>query len=263
LRADVTAKPGNLQAMSDLVGYLNVKRGLGAALDEADAMRANPANMPYVAAVKGDLLMALNKPDDASKAYAAELAQNPSEPLLMRLIVADAAAGRPDDSSKLLRDWLHDHPDSPAVALALSKLDILAKRYDDALAHLALVLKVAPNEPQALNNVAWVYYLTGDKRAREAAQQAYLKAPSPDSADTLGWIMATQGDAKNAVPLLMDASKQRPGDPVITYHLAAAMKADGQTTEAGKLLKAVLDSNKPFPERDAAQKLLVQLGTAP
>ncbi len=263
MREGVAKAPGNLQAMSELVQYLNAKRGLGAALDEADALRANPANMPYAAALKGDLLMGLNKPDDASKAYAAEYARMPQEPLLMRLVVADAAAGRPDDSSKLLRDWLHDHPDSAGVALALSKLDLVAKRYDDALAHLAVVLKAAPNEPQALNNRAWIYYLRGDKRARDAANEAYLKAPSPDSADTLGWIMTAEGDAKSAVPLLLDASKQRPGDPGIKYHLAAAMKANGRAAEAGTLLKAALESKQPFPDRDAAQKMLTEIGPKP
>ena len=93
------------------------------------------------------------------------------------------------------------------------------------------------------------------------AQRAYLQSPSPETADTLGWIMVQQGEAKSGLPLLQQASTQRPTDPSVKYHLAVALKESGQKDEAAKLLQPLL-AGGDFDDKGSARKLLDELTPA-
>ena len=141
----------------------------------------------------------------------------------------------------------------------LALFDIKARRLDDAEKHLGAVLAARPSNPIALNNLAWVLQQKNDPRARTMAQRAYLQGPTPESADTLAWIMVTGGDAKTALPLLQQATAQRPDNPTIKYHLAVALKDTGQGAEAVKVLQPIVSSPQPFDDKDTARKLLAQL----
>ena len=141
----------------------------------------------------------------------------------------------------------------------LASLDIAAKRYPAAERALETVLAKRPNDAVALNNLAWVLQLRGDERARSMAQRAYTLAPSPESADTLGWVMTARGDAQGAVALLRQASQARPGNPTIQFHYAQALSATGQTEEAIKALTAVVNAPGEFDDKQAARTLLQQL----
>ena len=99
----------------------------------------------------------------------------------------------------------------------LASLDIAAKPYPAAERALETVLAKRPNDAVALNNLAWVLQLRGVERARSMAQRAYTLAPSPESADTLGWVMTARGDAQGAVALLRQASQA----PVVTSTASA------------------------------------------
>ena len=120
-----------------------------------------------------------------------------------------------------------------------------------------------PDHPAALNNLAWTYQLRGDKRAREMAQRAYLKAPGPDSADTLGWILLGEGEAAAALPLLQQAGSARPSDPAVQYHWAAALRAGGRAAEAAPDPAGLVAEPPAVPRtRKEAERLLRELSAA-
>ena len=245
--------------MAALLGLETATAGPEAALKLADELRRDPANMPLAALLKGDALMRAKRYKEATDSFLSEYKSAPSETLLMRVAVASVALGQDDQAAGYLREWLQQHPETPDAAQALAQLDLKAKRYADAEKHLAMVLAARPNDPLALNNLAWTYSQTGDKRARDAAQKAYLQAPSADAADTLGWIMVQQGDVKGAVSLLQQSSKLRPDDPAVTYHLAVALERDGQREEAAKLLRPIVEGAAAFAEKAEARTLLETL----
>ena len=90
----------------------------------------------------------------------------------------------------------------------------------------------------ALNNLAWVYQQQGhNAKAQGLARQAYVLSPSPQTADTLGWILTTSGNAQSGVTLLRQASGNGASDPRIQYHYAVALKDIGNKEEAKKQLK--------------------------
>ena len=259
LKEALAQSPGNIGIMSAIVTLEAKIVGLDGAIKVADELRSNPANLPNSTVLKGDALMQAGKYADAAQAFLAEFKLRPTGPLALRMANAQVSAGREDEGTATLRDWQKTNADDPDTAQMLGLMDLRAKRIDEAARNLNLVLVKRPSDPIALNNLAWVYQQQNDPRARVMAQRAYLQAPTPETGDTLGWIMVGQGDAKTALPLLQQASAQRPADLTIGYHLAVALKDNGQKDEAVKVLQPVVASPEAFEDKQNARKLMDEL----
>ncbi len=259
LRDGLRASPGNLGIMQALVAIEQRAGGINAALAAADQLKRDPANMPVAAVLRGDAYMAQRRFSDAAAAYAAEMKANPSAALALRSANALNSAGAPDQAAQQLRTWLAQNPEDADAAQVLATFDIAAKRPQEAERNLQIVLAKRPNDPVALNNLAWVLQLRGDPRARAMAQRAYLLAPSSETADTLGWIMTAQGDAAAGLPLLRQAGTARANDPTVQFHLAQALSGTGQRDEAVRVLGPIVNAPAEFEDKPAARQLLQQL----
>jgi Flp pilus assembly protein TadD len=142
----------------------------------------------------------------------------------------------------------------------MAEINIAVGKLDEAAKYLELLLKQKPHEAVALNNLAWVYQQQGkDVRAQALARQAYVLSPGPQTADTLGWILTTSGDAKRGAALLRQAAGDGTGDPSILYHYAVALNDSGDRVAAKKALETVVAKQGQFKEKDLAQKLLDDL----
>jgi putative PEP-CTERM system TPR-repeat lipoprotein len=252
-------QPGNSELMEAYVTTLLRAGGIDAALAGADQLAQNAANLPGARLLRGDVYLAAGRYGDAATAYAAELQANPATTTLLRLASALNADGRTEQASQVLRDWLVNNPSDVGAADALASLDIAAHRFFDAEAHLQIVLDRQPTNAAALNDLAWVYQQRADARAQPTAQKAYLISPTPQAADTLGWILTTSGQAAKAVTLLRQASAQLPGDPTVQYHLAVALNDTGQRDEALKVVQPAAQGLLNFDDKAAAQQLMANL----
>ena len=130
---------------------------------------------------------------------------------------------------------------------------------DAAEKTLQILLAKRPHDPVALNNLAWLYQRKHDPRALDLARQAYILSPSAQTADTLGWILTSSGNASTGVALLRQASAQGRSDPAILYHYAVALNDTGSKADAIKVLNEVVGSKGDFSEKNDAQKLLSEL----
>ena len=259
LREALKLAPGNIGLMTALVQVEFAISGPDGSAKVADELRNDTANLPSSTVLKGDLLMSQRRYAEAAQAFGAEYKLSPTEPLVLRLANAQATAGQDDRAAASVRTWLRDHPADVDSAQVLALFDVKAHRLDDAERNLGIVLASRPSNPIALNNLAWVYQQKNDPRARVMAQRAYLQAPTPESGDTLGWIMVAGGDAKGGLPLLRQAAAQRPTEPAIQYHLAVALKDTGAKEEAVKVLQPIVSGAQAFDDKDAARKLLASL----
>ena len=259
LRDALKVAPGNIGVMESLVSLELQTAGPDAALKLASDLRQDSTNLPNSTVLRGDVLMQAKRYPEAMQAFQDEYRLSPSSVLVLRLANAAATSGHDDDGARTLRDWLQRSPDDADAAQLLALLDMKAKRFDDAKAHLQVVLNKRPGDTVALNNLAWLYGLSNDPRARALAQRAYLQAPTPETADTLGWIMVRQGDAKSGLSLLQQASAQRPADPTLKYHLAVALNDNGQKDDSVKVLQPLATGQDAFDDKPAARKLLEEL----
>jgi putative PEP-CTERM system TPR-repeat lipoprotein len=257
VQAGIAASPRNYQLYQDYVMIDLKSTGMDAALATADRLQSQDRDFPGIRALKGDIYLAANRPVDAVAAYTEANNAAPSSLLVTRLAGSLLRAGRADDANKLLLDWIGKHQDDMVATEQVAEINISTGKLDDAAKYLELLLKQKPHDPVALNNLAWVYQQQGDDaKAQTLARQAYVLSPSPQTADTLGWILTTSGNAQSGVALLRQASGDGTTDPRILYHYAVALKDTGNKDEAKKQLQAVVDNKSEFKEKGEAQKML-------
>ena len=259
IREGLKQTPGSPPLLEALMRNEFRANGVNGATKLADEMAADPANGAFGQALKGDVLLLANRPADALAAYKAAFAKSPSSLLASRVASSDAAQGHADEGAAVLRSWLKDHPGEADVALQLAQFDLAANRLPDAARGFEAVLAKNAHNVVALNNLAWIYQQQNDARARPTALAAYTQQPSPDTADTLGWIMVTGGNAADGLPLLRQADTLRPNTPTIQYHLAVALNATGHPGDAASVLDPLVNGTTAFPERADAKRLLDQL----
>lgn len=217
-------------------------------------------DMPGAAAgfaLEGDVNMTLDKPADALAAYDKAFALQPSSVMLMRSVGILRSQNKTGEAQQRLNAWLKNNPTDNAALMYQAELHLAANQNKQAIAVLQDVIKRAPNNAPALNNLAWAYQQEKDARALPTAEQAYKMAgDNPAVLDTYGWMLVEQGDAAKGVPLLQKAASLAPNALEIRYHYAVGLSKTGNKPAARKELETLLAQNKPFAHADAARSLL-------
>jgi len=252
------AQPGWIPAVGALA-MLDVKEGrVPAALARVEELkRSRPRDAPTLS-LEGDVFMAANQFAKAATAYDAAYAVRPSAALAVRAYGARQRAGLPG-AMLPLEDWVKTHPSDYGAQLVLAEACRTAGDRTGAIARYESILRNAGDNPVVLNNLAWMYFEAGDRRAADTARRALELAPrAPAVADTYGWILLQAGDARQALPLLQRAATDL-DDPSTEYHYAVALARTGTDEEAKRRLTVLLQDTPGFPEAAEAQKLLGEL----
>jgi FimV-like protein len=149
-------------------------------------------------------------------------------------------SGKEQKADQGLAQWLKDHPNDTEALMYSSEQSLMNKQYAPAAAQLQAVLKLAPDNPLALNNLAWTYQQLNDPKALETAEKAYRVAGNnPAVMDTLGSILIQKGDSKRAVDLLEKAVQALPNNMEMQLHLGEAQAKSGDKAGARKTLEKV------------------------
>jgi Flp pilus assembly protein TadD len=129
--------------------------------------------------------------------------------------------------------WSRKHPGQPVAQRALAEAYLAAGRLPEARLAYERILSQDKSDPVALNNLANVLLLQGDKGALAMAERAYQAAPQDaHAADTLGLILLRSGQAERALKYLREARLRAPRNANIREHLAEALEATGRAGEA-------------------------------
>ena len=254
--------PNDPTLQADAVRLAVAKGGLAAGVARADAFAAKSAD-PRARVLPGELLLSARKFGDAAEAFGRARNGLPIDTSddLRRMLLRDEAVARIEGGDKaagikLLKAGLASDPGEPTLEEALAEQEIGSGALAEARPMLVSVLKSQPDNVVALNDVAWIEQQQGDLvDARRDAARAYRQAPTPQTADTLGWTLLAGGDTSDALVLLRQAAGQAT-EPAIQYHLAAALLRNGKTAEAKAVLGPVVAGNAAFSERPDAEKLL-------
>jgi FimV-like protein len=131
----------------------------------------------------------------------------------------------------------------------------------EAEAEYQKVLRLAPGNAMALNNLAYLYAEEnkGLPQALAYATRAFMLAPQNDFVrDTLGYVLLRNGKAEQGMRMLRKASESSPKNATIMYHLALAYKETGDQAKATETLQRALALGD-FPEAREAQTLLEKI----
>lgn len=113
---------------------------------------------------------------------------------------------KPADQNTFLLKWTKQDPDNhrPLNYLALNAQQ--AGNKPKAIKYYEQALELRPQSPGTLNNLAWLYYETGNPLAQSTAKRAYQLDPNSAAIqDTYGWIMIEAGNHEEGIELLEKA----------------------------------------------------------
>lgn len=277
LQQGIRVQPNDGLLLQGLVELVRDARGLDAALSLADNLARQADTRPASLSLRGNLLMAANRTEEAAAAYEAAYRSAPSATLAQAQAGAWQAAGRLDRAAAALQAWLEREPEDVAVHALLSQIEILQGETASAENRLRKVVAARPADGVSANNLAWLMQARADSeteagRAKLAealrlAERAYFLTPTPETADTLGWILFRTGRTAEALPFLRQAAAaaaQRPQpDPGIFVRFAQGLAATGAREEAMRVLEPIVAANLRFAERGEAEALLARLRAAP
>lgn len=169
-------------------------------------------------------------------------------------------AGKKAEASAHAKRWLTDNPREPVMRMHLADLALRGREYKAAFGLYLEVIDIAPNNPIALNNLAWVAGELGDARALGYAERALALAPnSANVLDTLGALLVKQGDARKGMTYIERARSLDPRRAEFQLSYARALIALGQKEAARKELDALSLRQEPFGGKDEVLPLLKSL----
>ncbi len=273
LQQGIRQQPNEPILLQGLVELVRDARGLDAALALADTLARQTETRPASLALRGNLLVAANRFEEGAAAYAAGFAVAPSRALAQAEAGAWQLAGRLDRAAAAWKAWLAREPEDAVAHALLAQLEIVAGDTKAAEERLRKVVEARPDDGVSANNLAWLMQARADARtdagratlaqAQRLAERAYFVAPTPETADTLGWILARQGKTAEALPLLGQAAagsaRRASADPGIFFRFAHTLSETGAREEAIRVLEPVVAANLQFAERAEAEALLARL----
>jgi tetratricopeptide (TPR) repeat protein len=213
LVASLEVNPDNAQAHSNLGRVLSLQRQYA------------EAEPHFRAALK-------LKPNDADirKSYASALAEQ----------------GRRAEAVPQLREALRLRPDTDA-RLLLATLSYQTRKFPEAIAEYGQVLKVKPDQPEALNNLAWLLATCSNGTARDGAEAVRLaehacRLSGYKQARELFTLAAAYAEA-GRFPEAVEAAQK-------SIEMAKA-GGNAQLAAVGGQLLTVFRAGKPYHEPDA------------
>ena len=231
---------------ADALIRLEIKLGeYAVAGDRIAALRTDDISNARADIMTGELEIQRGNAAAAIKAYRSAQSAAPSTVAALGLADAMLANGDVAGATQTLEHWTTIHVDDEDALHALALLYIRMQRLPEAQALHERLLVSAPDDGTLLANLARLYQLGGDQRARAVAERAFKAAPdSPLTLDTLGWILVTAGHAKDGLELLRNALS-RDSNALTRYHLAQALSELGRGGEARTELRKILKLGQP------------------
>jgi putative PEP-CTERM system TPR-repeat lipoprotein len=233
---------------------------------EADALARGYAqrypNQALGPELVGDVAHRRGQSAEAVRAYREALRLQPDGGVAAKLYAAwvdTAPAGTraPPEAEAFAAGWLREHPRDVTFMLQRAQQAAVAQDWQAAEARYRAVLQLAPDEPDALNNLAWM--LVQQKKPGAIDLAARASTLRPDRAaylDTLAAAQAASGDLAQALETQHRAVAREPETMPRRVTLARLYQKAGQWDAARTELERVAAQDKDPAARNEALKLL-------
>jgi len=212
----------------------------------------------------GELAVARQQPDVARKHYMdAFRLNNDNTEAVISLFELSSDGTDPKAFTDAMESILKEGS-LPVVAVRLMADSYLSQGKTDKAAlyyEKLLDLEDLASDPAILNNLANIYAKDDLKKALATALKGLESSGEQSYAllDTVGWILARQGENEQALTYLLKAYSRNSTDPEIRYHLGATLLALGRSADGKKELRAALDSGQQFLGREDAERLMASV----
>ncbi|WP_022949373.1 XrtA/PEP-CTERM system TPR-repeat protein PrsT [Methylohalobius crimeensis] len=230
------------------------------AQEDAQRLFENYPDNAGVLAFRAELAMKSGDWEAVISNYEKALAQSADSSWTINLARAYWFSGDKKRSEEILKTWMSKHPGDGSAAYAYANLLWKSDRLDETIDRLRALLKIYPDHAMALNDLAWLLRNKAPREALRYAERAVKLMPeSARMRDTLAWTLSINGNNSRALEEMQLAVAKQPENPLIQYHWAKLLIADGQKNKARQVLESLLTQAEQFPKRPAAQALLKDL----
>jgi tetratricopeptide (TPR) repeat protein len=250
-----------LQAMVRLL--LGLKR-TPEALKRLDEVIARFPALPLAANLKGETLLAIQRPADAEAAFKTAIERAPKWWIPYQgLSTAESTQGNSAGAMATLQSGIAKVENPSSLQLELAGLFERSGKPEEAIRIYEAALRTDPHSDLIANNLAMllITYRKDQPSLDRAKDLSARFATSTNMAflDTYGWVLYKRGEAAAATAALQTASAKMPDSPVLLYHLGMAQAAAGQADAARENLSRSLKSGKNFAGMDEAKATLEKL----
>lgn len=224
---------------------------------------ANPDLKPRLLVAEAQLLLQMERLEEAMRAFDEALATSPDDPALkdahaqLYVILAQDASGRGEleRAEALLDEGLGRYAGHTGIRYAQALLYQEQGRMRRSVDVLEALVAEYPDNAAYLNALG---YLLTDQFGRHEEARSYIQkalALNPDSGaiiDSMGWVLFKLGEYDAALQYLERAYVLEP-EGEIAAHLVDARWASGDRTSALELLQSAL-------EQDPGNRHLIEVG---
>jgi putative PEP-CTERM system TPR-repeat lipoprotein len=252
-----------LAAHAATVSLLIQRNDLDGAMAAADLVLQEMPDSSAGLILRGDVQLAQKQYQSALESYQQAYKRNSGRDSLVGIYKARTLLGEHAKARAALQDWLVSHPQDAFVRRNLAVAYITVGDQDAARVELERLYDEGERGSVVLANLARTYQLSADPRARDYAKRALDANPSWSVAlDTYGWILVTEGEPEAGLSYLREAVS-RDSNPVMRYHLAAALSELDRKDEARVELRSVLKSRASPELMEVAQALFDEIARTP
>ena len=177
--------------------------------------------------------------------------------------------GKTEEAVAKLEAAISANPQNQSAYITLANLYEQRGNRDKAKTLYGRALEANPDMWPAANNLAYLIaesapHAADLEKASQLAKQAFkLQPENPVVLDTLGWVAYRQGNLPLALNHIENALEKNRDSPLLNYHLAVVLHADGRNMEARSALDKALNTAEDFHGRAAAEQLLIKLKSEP
>jgi putative PEP-CTERM system TPR-repeat lipoprotein len=198
---------------------------------------------------------------EATTAYRAALARQPdSTAAAVKLHGALLAQEDKAGAAAFAGKWVAEHAKDGSFVFHLSEVALAQRDFPAAETRLNEALKLRPDDPIVLNNLAWVQVQLKRGEAVATAEKANkLRPETPAFMDTLATALAASRQFDKALELQKKVVALDGKEPTWRLNLARLYIDAGQRAQARTELAELSKLGKEFNAQDEVQKLLKEL----
>ena len=236
---------------------------LGDAIKEMDKAVAAEPDRQDLKLARANLYVRAQRYDEAIATFKGLLEKQPnSADLLYRLAETYRRKGDINLAADTFRKSSQAAPNSTIPLVQLGLILETIGPADQAKAVYEQILKLDPNDPIALNNLAYRKAEEGldlDAALTMAQHARQIRPNATALADTLGWIYIKKNMSAEAERIFKDLVDKDPGSSTFRYHYGLALMQKGDKSSAKRELEIALKNKPSKDEAGKIQDLLTKL----
>jgi len=252
--------PSDIQPLIFKASYLIKLKQYQEALDIANRIDQLSPGSTVGKQLAGKIYIEEKNFEKAFEAFQQAYQKKPDNKVL--LVMADILTeqGKQNEATDLLEHELKGGGNKITINFKLATIYEQQKDYQRAEKYYKAMLAEQPDNPLALNNLAWLYLQQNNPEAIKLSEQAYNNAPnSAAAADTYGYILIKQGEVEKGLGVLEKVVKAVPENREVLIHLAEGYSLQGNKSKAISILEPLVQENQSFSEKENAKQLLMKL----